>query len=159
MESWQRDGSIQDSIMTPQQVALIRHQFGMVAERTDDFAAAFYDALFYVDPTLRPLFPADMRPERRQFVRALAHAILALDDLDAVIEDVRALGLRHVGYGTEPDQDNVVGEALLSALAETLGPAFDGSAQTAWALAYGTMTDVMTGPDTRPARSPSPLHA
>ena len=141
--------------MTPQQVSLIRRQFGIVAERKDDFAAAFYDALFYVDPTLRPLFPADMRPARQQFVKALAHAILALDDLDAVIEDVRALGLRHVGYGTEPDQDNVVGEALLSALAETLGEAFDGSAQAAWALAYGTMTDVMA----RPAAGVPRLHA
>ena len=136
-----------DSAMTPQQIALIRRQFGLVAERKDDFAAAFYDALFYVDPTLRPLFPADMRPQRRQFVAALAHAILALDDLDAVIEDVRALGLRHVGYGAEPDHDNVVGEALLSALSETLGEAFDGSAEAAWALAYGTMTDVMARPD------------
>ncbi|MGL4290610.1 MAG: globin domain-containing protein [Phreatobacter sp.] len=129
--------------MTPQQIALIRSQFGIVAARKDVFAQAFYEALFITDPTLRPMFPADMRPQRAKLVQALAHVILSLDDLGAVLEDVRTLGLRHVGYGVEPDHYNTVGEALLAALAETLGETFDDASQAAWALAYGTIADVM----------------
>ncbi|QCI64902.1 globin domain-containing protein [Phreatobacter stygius] len=129
--------------MTPKQVALIRRQFGTVAARKDEFAAAFYEALFHSDPTLRPMFPADMRPQRAKLVVALAHVILSLDDLSAVLEDVRALGLKHVGYGVVPDHYNAVGEALLAALAEMLGDAFDDASQAAWALAYGTIADVM----------------
>lgn len=129
--------------MTPQQIALIRSQFGIVAARKDLFAAAFYEALFVTDPTLRPLFPADMKPQRAKLVQALAHVILSLDDLGAVLDDVRILGLRHVGYGVEPDHYNTVGEALLAALAETLGEVFDAAAESAWALAYGTIADVM----------------
>jgi hemoglobin-like flavoprotein len=129
--------------MTPNQIAIVRRQFGEIAPRKDEFAAAFYDNLFDTDPTLRPMFPADMRPQRAKLVQALAHVILSLDNLPAVMDDVRALGLRHSGYGVTPDHYNTVGEALLMTLGEVLGDAFNDTAQAAWALAYGTLADAM----------------
>jgi hemoglobin-like flavoprotein len=129
--------------MTPAQTATIRRQFGQIAPRKEEFAALFYDRLFDGDPTIRPMFPADMRPQRVKLVQALAHIILSLDNLDAVIGDVRELGMRHVGYGVRPDHYNAVGEALLATLAEMLGDSFDDFAQAAWALAYGIIADAM----------------
>lgn len=129
--------------MTPSQIATIRRQFGMIAPRSEDFAARFYDELFHTDPTLRPMFPADMRQQRGKLVKALAHVILSLDNLSAVLDDVRALGLRHSGYGVMPDHYNTVGEALLATLGAMLGDVFDDASQAAWALAYGTIADAM----------------
>jgi hemoglobin-like flavoprotein len=129
--------------MTPAQTATIRRQFGQIAPRKEEFAALFYDRLFDGDPTIRPMFPADMRPQRVKLVQALAHVILSLDNLEAVIDDVRELGMRHVGYGVRPDHYNAVGEALLATLAEMLGDSFDDFAQAAWALAYGIIADAM----------------
>lgn len=129
--------------MTPQQIATVRRQFGLIAVDKDGFAAAFYENLFDAHPALRPLFPGDMRPQRVKLVQALAHVILSLDNLGAVIDDVRALGLRHAGYGVTPDHYNAVGEALLQTLAERLGDTFDNASEAAWALAYGTLADAM----------------
>ncbi|WP_439572418.1 globin domain-containing protein [Phreatobacter sp.] len=129
--------------MTPQQIATVRRQFGLIAHNKDGFSAAFYDNLFDAHPTLRPLFPGDMRPQRVKLVQALAHVILSLDNLAAVIDDVRALGMRHAGYGVTPDHYNAVGEALLKTLSETLGDSFDHASESAWALAYGTLADAM----------------
>lgn len=129
--------------MTPAQTATIRRQFGQIAPRREAFAAMFYEHLFDGDPTIRPMFPADMRPQRAKLFQALAHVILSLDNLDAVMADVRELGMRHAGYGVHPDHYNAVGEALLATLAEMLGDEFDDAAQAAWALAYGTVADAM----------------
>lgn len=129
--------------MTPQQIAIVRRQFGLIARDKDGFAAAFYDNLFHAHPALRPMFPGDMRPQRTKLVQALAHVILSLDNLAAVIDDVRALGMRHAGYGVTADHYDAVGEALLRTLAQTLGDAFDHASEAAWALAYGTVADAM----------------
>jgi nitric oxide dioxygenase len=129
--------------MTPSQITLIRHQFGIIARRSDAFSAQFYDRLFLLDPTLRPLFPADLGAQRGKLVRALAQVILSLHDLDAVIGDVRALGLRHTGYGVTAAHYDTVGLALLETLADMLGDMFDDASRTAWALAYGTIADAM----------------
>lgn len=129
--------------MTPQQIATVRHQFGLIARDKDAFAATFYDNLFHAHPALRPLFPGDMRPQRIKLVQALAHVILSLDNLAAVIDDVRALGLRHAAYGVTADHYDAVGEILLQTLSQMLGDAFDHASEAAWALAYGTVADAM----------------
>jgi nitric oxide dioxygenase len=129
--------------MTPAQIAIVRQQFGWIAPQKDAFASLFYDKLFAANPTLRPIFPVDMRPQRTKLVSALAHVILSLDNLGAVLDDVRTLGMRHAGYGVVADHYAAVGEALLATLADTLGNRFDAAAEAAWALAYGTLADAM----------------
>jgi nitric oxide dioxygenase len=129
--------------MTPSQITLIRHQFGVLARQSDAFSARFYDHLFRLDPALRPMFPADLGAQRGKLVQALAHVILSLHDLDAVIGDLRALGLRHTGYGVTAAHYDTVGLALLETLAATLDDTFDDESRTAWALAYGTIADAM----------------
>ncbi|MGQ3355624.1 MAG: globin domain-containing protein [Phreatobacter sp.] len=130
--------------MTPDQIALIRQQFGLVARRADAFAADFYDNLFHLDGTLRPMFPADLSAQRGKLVKVLAHVILSLDDLGAVIDDVRALGAKHVGYGVSAGDYQTVGIALLKTLGDHLGDRFDDASRAAWARCYGTLADVMT---------------
>lgn len=129
--------------MTPAQITLIRQQFGLIARQSDAFSAQFYDQLFRLEPTLRPMFPPDLGAQRGKLVKALAHVILSLHDLGAVINDVRALGLRHTGYGVTAAHYDTVGLALLETLASTLGEAFDDDSRAAWALAYGTIADAM----------------
>ncbi len=129
--------------MTPLQVTLIRQQFGTIARQSDAFSARFYDQLFRLDPSLRPLFPDDLGAQRGKLVKALAHVILSLHDLAAVIDDVRALGLRHTGYGVTAAHYDTVGLALLETLAALLGDTFDDESRAAWALAYGTIADAM----------------
>lgn len=129
--------------MTPRQIALVRQQFGLVARHADTVAAGFYDTLFTLDGTLRPLFPADLAAQRGKLVQVLAHVILSLHDLGAVIDDVRALAARHAGYGVTSTDYDTVGIALLTTLDDHLGDRFDDEARAAWALCYGTLADAM----------------
>ena len=57
--------------------------------------------------------------------------------------DAAALGRRHAGYGAVPPHYASVAEALLHALATTLGPAFTPEVRAAWAEAYTLVAAVM----------------
>ena len=47
--------------MTPEQVQLVRSTFAKVATIKEEAAALFYRRLFELDPSLRPMFKADMQ--------------------------------------------------------------------------------------------------
>ena len=50
----------QDRSMTPRQITLVQQSFAKVLPIRETAAALFYDRLFAIDPSTRPLFPADM---------------------------------------------------------------------------------------------------
>ena len=49
--------------MTPQQIALVRESFAKVVPISEEAAALFYDRLFAIDPSTRPLFNGDMKSQ------------------------------------------------------------------------------------------------
>ena len=55
----------------------------------------------------------------------------------------RALGARHVGYGVRAAHYQILGAALLDALAAVLGGDFDAPTREAWATAYNLMAETM----------------
>ena len=57
----------------------------------------FYDRLFAVDPTLRPLLKGDMAEQSRSLMRMIAVAVNGLDRLETIVPVVKALGVRHAG--------------------------------------------------------------
>lgn len=131
--------------MTPADIATIRADFASVAPDADGFAARFYERLFEIDPSLRPLFPADLTPQRKKLVQALAMVVAGLDRLDTMIGTISDLGRRHGGpggYGVEAHHYASVGEAILSTLEERV-PAFGDRNRAAWGVAYATLADVM----------------
>ncbi len=128
--------------MTPTDIAAIRADFAAVGIAADAFAARFYDRLFRLDPTLRTLFPADLSPQRRKLVQALATVVAGLDRLDGIVGAIRGLGCRHGGYGVTAEHYATVGEALLATLEERL-ESFDETHRAAWGRAYTTLADVM----------------
>jgi hemoglobin-like flavoprotein len=131
--------------MTPTQVALVRAGFDRIAPKADDVGLAFYEKVFEMDPSLRPLFPEDIRPQVRHLMAALTMVIRSLDDLSPVLERVRTLGRNHAAYGVKPHDFTVVGAALLATLEQ--GPAEDFTAQAreAWTIAYTTLAGAMVG--------------
>ena len=129
--------------MTSADIQLVRNGFAALAADRDGFAAAFYERLINLDPSLRALFATDMKTQGAKLMAALAHVVRSLDKLDGVIAEVRALARRHVAYGVEREHYGLVGEALLSALATHLGGSFDERARAAWSAAYATLANAM----------------
>jgi len=129
--------------MTPEQIALVRASFAQVLPIADAAAALFYDRLFALDPSLRPLFRDDLTAQGRALMGLLREAVLGLDRLDRLVPDVRELGRRHAGYGVEDRHYATVAAALLWTLERGLGAAFTPETRAAWAAAYTLLATVM----------------
>jgi hemoglobin-like flavoprotein len=124
-------------------IALVRESFARIVPIKDVAADLFYDHLFGVAPHLRAMFPADMVGQKRKLVAMLGTAVNGLSDLGALVPAVKALGARHVGYGTKPVHYAIVGQALLWTLERGLGAAFTPDVKAAWTKVYGLIAATM----------------
>jgi hemoglobin-like flavoprotein len=128
----------------PETKRLIKESWQQVVPIADDAVAMFYERLFAIDPTTRPLFRARSMPEqRRKLAGALALAVAGLDDLDALVPVVEQLGRRHAGYGVTDTHYDSVGAALLWTLQQGLGAAWTPAVAAAWAEVYGLLSSTM----------------
>jgi nitric oxide dioxygenase len=129
--------------VTPEQIALVQSSFSRIAPEADTVAGLFYERLFDHTPALRPLFMGDMAEQRRKLMAMLGLVVRGLDRLDSLLPAVAALGRRHAIYGVRDEHYATVGAALLWALERGLGGDFTPTVRDAWAVAYGTLADVM----------------
>jgi hemoglobin-like flavoprotein len=141
-------------ITNAQKQALLR-SWKLVGPIAETAADLFYRRLFELRPAYRPLFPADLRDQKRKLIKMLGFVVKALDWTDAdwrdtpPIEDdlflvVLALGRRHVVLYRIPDDSyGPVGEALLWTLDQGLGQAFTADVREAWTHVYQLLARTM----------------
>ncbi len=129
--------------MTPDQVQLVQQSFIKVAPISEQAAVIFYDRLFEVAPSVRAMFPDDMKEQRKKLMATLAVVVQGLTNLEAVLPAASALAKRHVSYGAKPEHYPVVGGALLFTLQKGLGDAWTPELAAAWTEAYGTLSGYM----------------
>ncbi len=129
--------------MTPEQIDRVRASFALIAPRADAVGQAFYATLFRLSPAARTLFPADITPQAHKLMDMLGTIVRGLDRPQQLQALFRDLGRRHVGYGVTEEQYDAVGAALLMALREALGDAFDEELECAWATVYADLAETM----------------
>ena len=129
--------------MDPQQIALVRASFADASAPAGALTGAFYDRLFAAAPELHALFPADRAAQERKLEAELQAIVDRLDHVDDLVARTRALGSRHVRYGARPAHYDIVGDALLGALADTLGTGFTPQIAGAWRYAYNLVAEAM----------------
>lgn len=130
--------------MTSRHIELVRDSWARVAPMAEQAAAIFYENLFRLDPSVRPLFArTDMREQGKKLMQTLAVVVVTLDRLDSLLPAVEAMGRRHVGYGVEKHHYATVGNALLATFSEALGRDFTPAHRDAWVEAYGTLVEAM----------------
>ena len=129
--------------MTPDQVKLVQQSFAKVAPISEQAAVIFYDRLFEIAPSVRPMFPTDMTEQRKKLMGTLAVVVGGLGNLESVLPAARALAIRHVGYGAKAEHYPVVGAALLWTLEKGLGEAWTPEIAAAWTAAYATLSGYM----------------
>jgi hemoglobin-like flavoprotein len=129
--------------MTPDQVQLVQQSFAKVAPISEQASVIFYDRLFEVAPSVRALFPDDMREQRKKLMATLAVVVNGLTNIEAVLPAASALAKRHVNYGAKPEHYPVVGGALLFTLEKGLGADWTPELAAAWTAAYGTLSTYM----------------
>ena len=130
--------------LTAEQKRLIRSSWALVAPIQDEAARLFYDRLFEIDPSTRPLFAStDMAEQGKKLMQMINIAVASLERLDAIRSAVKDLGRRHEGYGVREEHYESVGAALLWTLGQGLGEEFTLEVEEAWAETYGTLTAIM----------------
>jgi len=129
--------------MTADEIALIRQSFAQIAPHAERIGLAFYERLFAADPSLRPLFRADMRGQVGHLMTALTMVVRSLDNLAPILGHIQALGRRHAAYGVEARHFATVGGALLATLEAELVAAFTAEMKAAWVSAYTILADAM----------------
>lgn len=123
--------------------ALVQASFGRVSPHAAQLAACFYDRLFELDPSLRPLFTGSMDRQGLKLMLTLQLAVAALDDIERIAPGLRRLGWSHRSYGVRDEHYATVETALLDALARLLGADFTPALRAAWSEAYALLTAVM----------------
>jgi hemoglobin-like flavoprotein len=129
--------------MTPEQVTMVQESFKKVVPIAGTAADLFYSRLFEIAPDVRPMFPVDLREQKKKLIGILATAVSNLHQLDKIIPAVENLGRRHVGYGVKPEHYQPVAAALLWTLEQGLGADFTPMMKAAWTETYMTLAGVM----------------
>jgi hemoglobin-like flavoprotein len=140
-------GAIVGGFLDAEQVAEVRRTFELLAAQGLAPVELFYERLFTAAPGTRALFRADPVHQARKFLSSLRVIVSALDSPIKHVAVLQSLGERHRGYGVAPEHYAVVGETLISVLAERLGELFTRDAEAAWARAFELMATIMTGGD------------
>jgi hemoglobin-like flavoprotein len=129
--------------MTPRQVALVQESFAKIIPIRAQAAALFYNRLFAIDPSTRPLFRGDMKSQGAKLMAVIGAVVKSLDRIDTILDDLRTLARRHHRYGVREEHYASVGAALLWTLEQGLGFDFTPDVREAWATAYDLLSGAM----------------
>jgi nitric oxide dioxygenase len=125
------------------ELELLEESFDLVAPRGDELMDEFYGRLFATAPSVRPLFPDDMRKQKGMLLGALVLLRKSLRNLDGIVPTLRMLGAKHVAYGAKPEHYPVVGTVLIASMAAVAGPAWSADYERAWAAAFDVVAGTM----------------
>ena len=130
-------------LLSPAQVVLLRRSFNRIAPQTGIAAMIFYRNLFTLDPSLRSLFHTTIELQGRKFMDSLEYTVASLENPQALIPALEAMGRRHVTYGTKPEHYATIVKALLQTLGECLESEFTPEVETAWRRALEFVAETM----------------
>jgi nitric oxide dioxygenase len=129
--------------LTQRQIELVQHSFSLVEPISEQAADIFYDSLFKIDPSLKPLFKSNIKVQGRKLITMLKAAVQGLEDLDALVPVLKQLAQRHNGYGVKKSHFTPVGNALLYTLKTGLGNEYTDEVRQAWISVIHIVADTM----------------
>lgn len=80
----------------------------------------FYKSLFERMPETRALFDDNLDEQAEKLIDMMFLVVHFLDGVEALREEIVALGARHLGYGMRPEHLEAAKSAILEALGATL---------------------------------------
>lgn len=129
--------------MSPADLLLIRSTFALVATDPEPFARAFRDRAVDRDRTVAAVLPETDRVQASRIVETIALVLQGLDVHDSAPAKAQTFALRHRWAGIRPHHFGVIGQALLGALSDRIGPAFRDEHRAAWAHAFVELAEAL----------------
>jgi hemoglobin-like flavoprotein len=129
--------------MNPRQIELVQTSFEKVVPIAGVAADLFYNRLFELDPSLRPMFKGDLTEQKVKLMQMLTAVARGLNRIEQLVPAVQQLGRRHGAYGVQNSHYATVAAALLWTLEQGLGPDFTPEVKEAWVAAYTLLATTM----------------
>jgi len=129
--------------VTPKQIALVQASWRDALDVSEVAAQLFYERLFALDPSLKPMFKGEMKEQGRKLIAMITVAVNGLARIETLVPAIQALGRRHDGYGVKDEHYETVAAALLWTLEQGLGKGFNAEVRQAWVMAYGLLAATM----------------
>jgi len=129
--------------MTNDQIQLVKNSWGQVTPIANEAGELFYKNLFEAAPEVRSLFKTDVKDQSKKLIAMLSTVVSKLDNLDAIIGEVKALAKRHNKYGTQPEHYAVVGQSLIKTLKTGLAGKWNQETEEAWLAAFTILSGAM----------------
>ena len=142
-DSFFRPKTVMVEPMTIEQIELVQDSFARVQPVAAKTARMFYQRLFAIDPSLRPMFRGDLDEQGRKLMQILSVAVNCLRHIEQVLPVVEEMGRRHARYGVRDEHYATVAAALLDTLEDTLGEAFTPETEQAWTAMYNVVAGAM----------------
>ncbi|MFN8561872.1 MAG: globin domain-containing protein [Anaerolineae bacterium] len=128
--------------ITSHQRVLVQSSFAKLIENIDTATVIFFDQLFQIDPSLKPLFIGEMSVQGRKMIQTLLVIVNTLNDPAAVGSVIRQTSLRHVTYGVKEAYYEPVGRALIATIRQSLGAESSPEIEEAWTAAYDLVATI-----------------
>ncbi len=130
--------------LTKEQILLIRNSWKSFRGVNPSLIAdIFYTKLFADNPRLRKMFPDNMNDQYKKLMDMLTSIVIRLDSLEEMGAELELMARQHVGYGVKPRHYDLVGNALLWTLEQSLGGAWNKELKDAWAACYTLLANKM----------------
>jgi len=141
--------------LTPAEIRLVRQSWSTALSLgSGPVGLIMYRNLFGLSPDARKLFSFGEDPDYLSGSKLKGHAtrvvtvvgdsVAKLDNLPALVPELKELGLKHVGYNVKPAHYDLVGKALLMTLKVGLGPElYTKEVEAAWIKTFDLMTKTM----------------
>ena len=129
--------------MNAAQQEIVQTTFARLAVMPEVAGALFYERLFAVNPSFRPLFKNDMRIQGVKLMTMLAMVVYNLHEPGQVLPAIRELSVRHAGYGVKLADYDALREALLWTLEQALAEDFTPAVREAWTVCYDELAGEM----------------
>lgn len=134
--------------LTQEQIAIVKSTAPILKEHGTTITTVFYRNLLAAHPALKNYF--SLRNQQTGLQQsALATSVLAyatyIDDLGKLTHAVERIAQKHASLFVKPEHYPIVGEFLVGAFAEVLGPGLTPEVKDAWIAAYGQLADVFIG--------------
>jgi hemoglobin-like flavoprotein len=129
--------------MTPQEIRLVRSSFARLEPRAMQCAELFLGHILRADPGLSPMLKGDPAAQGQRLMQLMSVAVGLLDKPGQLDPVLRKLGARFAGRGIGQQHCDALGAALLRALYEATGDAFDADTCDAWVSMHEIVSRTM----------------
>ncbi|MCG3138820.1 MAG: Bacterial hemoglobin [Phycisphaerae bacterium] len=124
-------------------IVRLESSFQLLAPRGAELVDCFYCRLFAEHPEVRPLFPEDMREQKKKLLTSLVLVINNLRTPEKLLAPLHQLGRNHVAYGTKPEHYPIVRDTLVAAMIDLAGPAWNSQLTCDWNSAIDLVSTIM----------------